>query len=124
MCNAARVAAFLGQWHESIGMHRRAVALDPLSAGVHVSLAGSCWRAGLLQEAEAALEKALELDPNAGWVHEVLGYVRLAQRRLDEALEAFQRETNEPHRLLGIALAQHARGEAAEVGGSDAGADR
>jgi tetratricopeptide (TPR) repeat protein len=56
----------------------------------------------------------LELNPQSGRAPHYLGLVRLAQGRLDEAMEAFQRESHDTFRLLGVALVQHARGRDAE----------
>ena len=89
--------------------------IDPLSAQVHRSLGRWCYFVGLFEEAEAALKKTLELNPLETRTHYYLGAVRLMQKRLDEALEEFQREEHDTFHLLGLALAHHARGEPAEA---------
>jgi TolB-like protein/Tfp pilus assembly protein PilF len=108
------LAGNLGRSEEALALVRRAVALDPLSAPAHRSLARLCVLADLLDEAEAAGQKALELNPKGGFTHFWLGLVRLGQGRLDEALEIVQRETHETFRLLGLTLVQHARRRPAE----------
>ena len=110
MRNVASSTAMSGRLDEAISLLREAAALDPLAAPVHRSLARWCYAAGRFEESEAAIARVLELDPQNGRAHHILGLVRLAQGRLDEALEAFQHETHEANRLLGIALAEHARG--------------
>jgi TolB-like protein/Tfp pilus assembly protein PilF len=114
MRSTAILAALLGRLDETIALLRRAAALDPLGVPVHRSLGRWCYCAGRLEEAEAAVRKTLELNPQGDRLHHTLGLVRLQQGRLDEALEAFQQEGYEALRLLGIALAQHARGLPAE----------
>ena len=80
----------------------------------HRALAGRCLRAGLLEEAEAAVKKALDLNPQGELAHCYLGMVYLAQRRLEDAQETFQQEGHDTFRLLGLALVHHARGRPAE----------
>jgi TolB-like protein/class 3 adenylate cyclase/Flp pilus assembly protein TadD len=114
MRSAAILAALLGRLDETIALLQRAAALDPLGVPVHRSLGRWCYCAGRLEEAEAAIRTTLELNPHGDRLQHTLGLVRLQQGRLDEALEAFQQERYEALRLLGIALAQHARGLPAE----------
>jgi tetratricopeptide (TPR) repeat protein len=105
------LAGSLGRLDEAIGLLRRAAALDPLSSPVHRSLGRWCYCAGLFEEAEAALKKTLELNPQGARTHFLLGAIRLMQGRLDEALDAVQREGHDTFRLLGLTVVQHARGQ-------------
>jgi TolB-like protein/class 3 adenylate cyclase/Tfp pilus assembly protein PilF len=93
-----------------IELLRRAVALDPLSSSVHRMLGLRCFLAGRLDEATAALNTCLDLNPKAGLVHCFLCATSLAQGRATEALELAEREALPEFRLLGIALAQHSLG--------------
>ena len=52
------------------------------------------------------MERALELNPQAGPTHYRLGLIRLAQWRRGEVLAAMEREVNYVFRLLGLALVQ------------------
>ncbi|TMI02717.1 MAG: hypothetical protein E6H46_10255 [Betaproteobacteria bacterium] len=113
--DTAILAGFLGRQDEPVALLRRAAVIDPLSAQVHRSLGRWCYFVGLFEEAEAALKKTLELNPLETRTHYYLGAVRLMQKRLDEALEEFQREEHDTFHLLGLALAHHARGEPAEA---------
>jgi len=110
MRNVAVLMATRGRLAEAIALLCQAAALDPLAAPVHRSLARWCYAAGRFEEAEAAIGKLLEVDPQSGRAHHILGLVRLAQGRRDEAMKAFQRESHESFRLLGIALAEYACG--------------
>src|SRR5947207_6861038 len=62
--SAAIVARSLGRLQEAIELLRQAAALDPLGAPVHRTLAATCYAADLLDEAEAAATKALEINPH------------------------------------------------------------
>jgi tetratricopeptide (TPR) repeat protein len=67
-----------------------------------------------LEEAEAELRTALEIAPQQWQVHSFLCRIRLAQGRLDEAMEECEREPGEGWRLFGMSLAHHTRGRRAE----------
>lgn len=84
------------------------MALDPLSVAAHLGLSRSCVTAGHLQEAEAAISKAIDLGPSTGFVHATLGRIRLLQGRPAEALAAFRVEALDYLQMYGVALAQHA----------------
>jgi len=114
MRNVAILMAIRGRLDEAIAMLRRAASLDPLAVPIHRSLARWCIAAGRLEEAEAAIGKVFDLDAQSARACHYLGLVRLAQRRPDEALKAFQRDSHDSIRLLGIALAEHALGRDAE----------
>ena len=117
---AATLFLNLGRIDEAAALVPRALALDPLNAAAHVT---SCWLlslAGRLAEAESACRKGLELNPEHATIHFRLCDLHLLQGRPDAALLEAERETDEPFRLLGIALAQLALGHAAE---SDAALD-
>jgi adenylate cyclase len=114
MRSTANLAGFLGRLDEAIALLQRAAALDPLAVPVHRSLGRWYYCAGRLEEAEAAIKKTLELSPHGSPSHFNLGLVRLKQGRLDDALEAFQQDRDDALHLLGLTLAQHARGLSAE----------
>jgi TolB-like protein/class 3 adenylate cyclase/tetratricopeptide (TPR) repeat protein len=112
--NAALLAGDLGRVQEAIEILRRAAALDPLGVSVHRSLARRCHAAGLLDEAEAAARKVLEINPHGARNHFLRGLILLAQGRPDEAQEVFQAEVHDTFRLLGLSMVHHALGRDAE----------
>ena len=114
MRDAGNLAASLGRPEEALALVRRAATFDPLSASAHRSVARTSYLADLLDEAEAAGQKALELHPQGGLTHFWLGLVRLRQGRLDEAQEMFQREPHDTFRLLGLSQVHHASGRSAD----------
>jgi len=112
--NAATLLLNLGQVDEAAVLVRRALALDPLNAGAHFASGWLESLAGRLVEAERACRKALELGPNRMKIHFRLCDLHLLQGRADDALQEAEREVEDLFRLLGIALAQLARGHAVE----------
>ena len=112
--SAARIAASLGHLDESITLCQRAIALDPLNAHSHRNFGLSSFYAGFLEQAESAVKEALELNPLGGMTHWGLGQVYLAQGRFAEALAAFEKESHDGFRLLGLAMAYHALGRKAQ----------
>ena len=93
---------------------RRAMALDPFSVPVYKGLGQWCYFAGKFDEAEEALKKALEIYPQGSFVHCWLGFVYVAQGRIDDAMHVAKEETEEIFRLQGVSLAYHAAGKSAE----------
>jgi tetratricopeptide (TPR) repeat protein len=108
------LAGNLGRLDESIALCRRAIALDPLNVHGHRYLGIYSLYAGFLEQAEAALKAALELNPLGGMTHAGLGDVYLEQGRFPEALAAFEKESQDGFRLLGLSVAYHALGRKAQ----------
>jgi len=69
--------------------------------------------AGLLEQAEAALKEALEINPLGAFTRMHLGEAYLLQGRLAQALAAFEQEPHEGYRLLGRSVVNHALGREA-----------
>ena len=111
---ASLLADNLGRKEDAVALARRAVTLDPLSFIAQRNLGLRCLNAGFLDEAAAALNSALKLNPHGAFLYWVLGALRLEQGRPEEALAAFQREELEYLRLLGLTMVQHNRGRRAE----------
>jgi TolB-like protein/two-component SAPR family response regulator len=109
----AEVVATIGRLDESIALCRRAIVLDPLNVQGHRNLGKSSLFAGLLEKAEAALKEALKLNPLGGMTYAVLGQVYLTQGRFPEALAAYEKESHDGFRLLGLSVAYHALGRKA-----------
>lgn len=63
-------------------------------------------RQGNLEQAEAALEKQLELDPSNPDAWEYLGYVKRDLEKVDEAQAAFETAQTIPLQLQGIQMSQ------------------
>jgi tetratricopeptide (TPR) repeat protein len=100
------------RYDEAIALLRRCVQLDPLSVQAHRSLTGTLVRTGDLAGAEVAARKLVELAPESGITHAWLGLVQMLQGRHAEALATYERESHATFRLMGFAMAHHARGDA------------
>ena len=80
----------------------------------YIYLGEHAYRAGRLEEAVAALKKALDLNPQRPFSHFFLGTINLAQAHPQEALAEIEREPEPDWRLQGLALAYHALGRKKE----------
>ena len=65
--------------------------MNPRDAGPYLELGKSCRNQGRWAEADAALHKALELDPDNGWIRLELGTLYLDQDRFSEAAAEFDK---------------------------------
>jgi TolB-like protein/DNA-binding winged helix-turn-helix (wHTH) protein/lipoprotein NlpI len=102
----------LGRLEEGIELYKEVVALDPLRARSYSSLGAQFYCAGRYEEADAMLQKALELNPKKGQDHLIRGEILLAQARPQQALTEIEQETDEELKQLGEALAYHSLGRA------------
>jgi len=116
LLTVSTVLGNLGHDAEFTALVRRAAQLDPLDATIHRQVAMIELDALNLEEADTALMRALECDAELGLANYVLGSIRMAQGRLPEAVAAFERETLDDYRLLGLVLARHAQGLQVECG--------
>lgn len=109
------VAADDGQPEEALRRFLAAGSGRVDGAFLHSHLADAYLRLGRLQEAERAVERARDADPNARSAPFIAAAIRLAQGRpheaVDEALRAvaMQFRWPEAHHRLGVALAQLGR---------------
>jgi TolB-like protein/Tfp pilus assembly protein PilF len=104
----------LGLVQEGIASARKAAQLDPLNGRRWTTLGSALICAGRLDEARAALDRSLEINPEQAFAPGWLGLLQLLQGQPDVALQSFQRSTNEVFRLQGAAISQHALGHEAE----------
>jgi Tfp pilus assembly protein PilF len=68
-----------------------AAAKSPNKSRPHLALALGLNQAGRTAEAIEELKKAAQLDPKGGEAYLNLGYIYFHQRKLDEAIQAFQK---------------------------------
>jgi TolB-like protein/Tfp pilus assembly protein PilF len=100
----------LGRLDEAIELYKEVIVLDPLRARSYSSLGGQLYYAGRYDEANAMLQKALELNPKKESDHFIRGQVLLAQGRPQQALTEIEQETSGILKLTGKALAYHSLG--------------
>jgi tetratricopeptide (TPR) repeat protein len=106
----AYLARSLGRVNEAIELHKQVIALDSLRANFHLALGYELFLVGRYQEAEAALSKAQELNPQLSSLHLTRGKILLWQGRPPEALAEIEKETAEWEKLSGESLAYYALG--------------
>jgi len=66
---AASLARILGQHEKALGLIRKALALDPLSAAIHREAAMVYLMSDRLEDAATSLQMALDLNPKGGLTH-------------------------------------------------------
>ncbi len=108
------LASTLGRLHESLGIFRRALEQDPLSAAAYHSLGLALHAVDDLAGAEEAFGKALALAPQRIATHAHLALNTLAGNRVEEALREAQREPEEGYRLWAVAIVHRASGQRAK----------
>jgi len=111
---SANLLGTLGRLDEAIELSKKATALDPLNVPIHRNLALFCLGAGRWEEADAVLQKVLQMSPQGGLTRCWLGVVALGQGRAEAALEQMHLEVNEIFRMVGLAVAHHAVGNWSE----------
>jgi TolB-like protein len=104
----------LGRFDEAVAHGRQAIERDPLNAIGHLYLSFSLFGMGLLQEAETACRRALELSPDGISFRYWLAMVLDAQGRREEALAEALLDESDWSRLTCLACLYHRIGRAAE----------
>jgi TolB-like protein len=100
----------LGNLDQAIKLYEQVVALDPLSSNSYSRLGYLLYAAGRYDEARATLQRALDLNPQAAYVHLSFVKILLAQGKPQEALVEIEKEPSEWGRHTGQALVYHALG--------------
>jgi TolB-like protein/DNA-binding winged helix-turn-helix (wHTH) protein len=100
-----------GRLEDAIELQKRMVSVDPLSASQRGNLGSLLMVVGRLPEAEAELERALELSPAGTYMIEGIADVLILQGRLDEALNVIPRIPAGYRQDKRFALVHLARGE-------------
>jgi TolB-like protein/DNA-binding winged helix-turn-helix (wHTH) protein/Tfp pilus assembly protein PilF len=109
---AALLAMCQGHQEEALALYQQELALDPLRPQQYFHMAENLRDLGRYDEANAALQAALELNPREIWqIHETRGEILLIQGRPQEALAEMEREPPGFSHELGMALAYHALGQ-------------
>jgi TolB-like protein len=106
----ARLSLALGRWDDALRQVNAALALDPLDPNSFEALGTIQWGRDHLPEAEAAMRRALDIQPTYAWGHYYLGRVLLARGDRDAALVAMQQETVDEGQRAGLAMVYSALG--------------
>jgi tetratricopeptide (TPR) repeat protein len=100
----------LGNLDQAIKLYQQTVALDPLRTNSYSALEYLLYVGGRYDEARAAQQKALDLNPQATYVHLTLAKILIAEGKQQQALAEVEKESIEWEKLSGLALAYHALG--------------
>ncbi|MBK5097800.1 MAG: tetratricopeptide repeat protein, partial [Gemmatimonadetes bacterium] len=111
---AATLLSRLGRLDEGIALSEYVVARDPVNAFTHGSLGLYYLIAGRPDEAVESLRTALTLSPHAAWMRHAIGVSLIWRGEPEAALAVIQQESVENWKLMGLAVAYHALGRAAE----------
>jgi serine/threonine-protein kinase len=112
----ANLMADLGsRLDEAVALRQRAITLDPLRALFRQNFAQSLIALGRYDEAEAALRKAIELQPQSARNYMQLAIIQILRGKPGVAVELAKQETDPFWRTFGLALAQFANGERVEA---------
>jgi TolB-like protein/DNA-binding winged helix-turn-helix (wHTH) protein len=106
----AHLSEILGNLDEAVKFNEQAVALDPLRTNSLLGLGYLLYLDGRYDEARVELQKALDLNPQASFVHYTLGKVLIAEAKPLQALAEIEKEPNEWGKITGLALVYHALG--------------
>ena len=109
---AGRMEFILGRIDEAIDLTQRSIALDPVSSPGYLNLGYILYSAHRLEEAADFYKDGESLNPASDWSHYLAGLVLLAQGDARSALVMMEQEINNALRLTGIAIVQHALGDA------------
>jgi TolB-like protein/tetratricopeptide (TPR) repeat protein len=108
---AGRHFANMGCLEEGLEYTRRSLAFDPLSFAGYINLGFLCTWSGDLDGAEAAIRRAIELNPTGGISHLSLAVVHLFRGEPRKALEESQQEMIALGGLLTGIMARHSLGD-------------
>ena len=103
-----------GRWDDALRQIKASLALDPLDPDVLQNLMEIELGRGRLPEAEAAIQRSLDISPNYGYGHFLLGFVKILRDDPNAALLEMQQETTEDGRQEGLVIAYFALGRRAE----------
>jgi TolB-like protein/cytochrome c-type biogenesis protein CcmH/NrfG len=112
--DAALLAMDLGRPDEAIALQDYVVARDPVNSNDHNWLGYFYLLAGRLDEAITSFRTALTLSPGSIGGHYIIGVALLLKDEPEAALAALAEEADEGYRLIGLVMAYHALGQAAE----------
>jgi serine/threonine-protein kinase len=105
---------------EVVAITRKVIEDDPLSwlgwfyyGGLHRNVGTMSGNTAMLAEARVALQRALELNPHASFIHYVSGGLELLEGKPEAALTVY-RQAGAGFREAGIAMAEHSLGHKKE----------
>ena len=99
-----------GNLEKAVELNKKAIEADPLVYGIYFNLGHAYLRMNQLEDAEIAFETFGLYYPNWQIFHYMMAKLRMAQGRMDEALEEVEQEKHEFFSLYGRNFIQFAMG--------------
>jgi TolB-like protein/tetratricopeptide (TPR) repeat protein len=112
---SAVLARGLGRDEDGIALFRQALEHDPINLVARRYFARTLSFAGRLAEAEAEIRQVLDTNPAQPGAHYDLGRILMAKGQIDAAGAAFDAETDEGWKRIGLPLKFHALRRTAEA---------
>ncbi|MCG8369048.1 MAG: tetratricopeptide repeat protein, partial [Proteobacteria bacterium] len=116
LLESASLITNLGRAEEGVRIQEYLVERDPLNPRAYWLLGYAYETVGRWRDARDAFETALVLSPEMGVVRMAIGLTYLEQDKPEplKALESIEQDNNKVWKLVGLTLAHHALGNAAE----------
>jgi TolB-like protein/Tfp pilus assembly protein PilF len=112
---SAVLARGLGRDDDAMALFRQALEHDPINLVARRYFARTLSFAGRLAEAEAEIRQALDTNPSQPGARYDLGRILVAKGRNEAAGAAFEAETDEGWKRIGLPLSYHALHRTAEA---------
>lgn len=112
----AETLALLGRLEQAIAFERVSLERDPVNSVAWMGFGMDLETIDRLDEAEAAVRKAISLNPEAAYQHSVLALILTAAGRIEDARRELAREPERTSELWALAILENVRGNRA---GSD-----
>jgi len=112
---SAILARGLGRNDDAVALFRQALEHDPINLLARRYFARTLFFAGRIAEGEAEIRQVIDTNPAQPGAHYDLGRILLAKGQVDAAGAAFEAETDEGWKRLGLPLKFHAQRRAAEA---------
>jgi TolB-like protein/DNA-binding winged helix-turn-helix (wHTH) protein/Flp pilus assembly protein TadD len=106
----SHLSRILGNLDQATRLYEQVVALDPLRPNSYSGLEYLLYVGGRYEDAQATLQKALDLNPQATYVDLTMGEALIVEGKPQQALAEIEKEPIEWGKLTGQALAYHALG--------------
>lgn len=107
---SATLALSLGDIDRAIRLQEYSVSLDPVNSYGYYSLSIVYLSALRFEDAEIAINKCIELQPNSWAAYYQLGRILLFQNKMEETMQAIELEEDEGWSLQLLAMANHQLG--------------
>ena len=112
--SAASLVSCLGRVREAVRLFEYLAAHDPANPSAHVNLGVAYFEAGRFEDAITSFRTAQSLSPRFDGLQYSIGIAQLIKGDREGALATIQQEQSETWRLIGLAMAYHSIGKAAE----------